>query len=256
MSAPRKPPSDGLEPLDKSELALLAELAEQRESSMDAEARARASALLAERAGVRAELAAHRELVSELRALPAPSEEPDWRALEASLVRACAEVPVPPRSWLSRALGWSPSWRWPALALGAAAAAALALVLVRGQARPGSLALGGGAQAYDARPADAAEPDAVTAVAVTGAAGDEDELAQLDEDDLRELVAEVPSAAAITLGLGEEDATGMSGDGDDAQEDSTDELLPDGELGAELERLDGEALRALDQWLDAPRQKG
>ena len=82
-------------------------------------------------------------------------------------------------------------------------------------------------------------------------AEEREEREEQEERELRALVAELPQAEAVTLGLAD-------GDRDEADDeaDDDDELLPADNFADELERLDGDALRALEAWLDDPKQKG
>jgi hypothetical protein len=192
------------------------------------------------------ELAAHRALVSELRALPeAPS--PNWRQLEASIRQACGEVPV--KKWWS----WGAlrdAWRLPTLGLGAAAMASLALLLWARAPKPAEAPIDAAVPGQPALKLDApvtppiAQPvaqgagDAATAMLL-----DDELIDDIDERGVDALVQQLPSEAALTLGATEDD----SEDGE--------ELLPSGSYDDEIERLDDEALRALGRWLDA-EQKG
>lgn len=256
--------------LSASERALLAELADERGlpgEDMTASARARAEELLARAPQEREQLGEQRALLAELRALPR-DPSPNWQELEASIRRACAEVPSPRRGWLR--------WRWPVLALGTAMVAATAALLLRAApAEPMELR----AAASDGAPSGTGAPEALSDRATNATDATDAMNAQLadpvsseppaeadplaeereereereeqEERELRALVAELPQAEAVTLGLAD-------GDRDEADDeaDDDDELLPADNFADELERLDGDALRALEAWLDDPKQKG
>ncbi|HRC58740.1 MAG TPA: hypothetical protein PKU97_22610, partial [Kofleriaceae bacterium] len=207
------------------------------------------------------QLGEQRALLAELRALPR-DPSPNWQELEASIRRACAEVPSPRRGWLR--------WRWPVLALGTAMVAATAALLLRAApAEPMELRAaasdgapsGTGApealrdratNAMDAMNAQLADPVSSEPPAEADPLAEErEEREEQEERELRALVAELPQAEAVTLGLAD-------GDRDEADDeaDDDDELLPADNFADELERLDGDALRALEAWLDDPKQKG
>jgi hypothetical protein len=187
-----------------------------------------------------AELASHRALVKDLRALPEPGTSPDWRMLEASIQRACAEVPVPRRWWT-----W-PALLLPALGVSAVAMAGLALALWTRVPQPVTAMVDAAAPSPSEPALAVAAPTAMPA-ADDGALYLDDELLSSDEIDERQvggLVEQIPAAAAITLGAA------------DAEPDDSDELLPQPSFERDLDQLDGDALHALDQWLDQPHQKG
>lgn len=206
---------------------------------------------------LRQELASHRALVSELRAMPTRAPSPDWGALEAKIRQACDEVPAR-RRWSLAAL--RELWRWPAFGVGAAAMASLALLLWQRTPRT-------------AEPIAAPTPRLVAEVPgpvevrppVEGPSGlrlEDETLAadEIDADGVDELMRQLPAEAAIALGAGGGDEGALFGDGADvADVDDLDEayapLLSGESYDDELEALDAEALRALDQWLEE-EQKG
>ncbi|MEZ4363104.1 MAG: hypothetical protein R3B48_23185 [Kofleriaceae bacterium] len=217
--------------------ALLAALCDEREP-LTAPERERAEAR-AGSAEARDQLAAHRRLVTELRGLSSRAPSPDWSALERSILRACDEArPKAARWWSWRSLGWP-------LGLAGLALAALALALWPRARAPHEAARAAIAPAE--RPEAPRPPPGLEAPADEPAIYLDDEVLASDEIDearLRDLVQQVPSAEAITLGFSVDD------DGDE------DALLPAIDLDAELERLDPDALRELERWLDAADRKG
>lgn len=247
-----------------AELALLADLV----SGVDpTDSRfARAEALLADEAS-RAEVDEHRRLVALLKEHAPPSSSPDWRALEASIQRACAAEQQRSRSWRS----WLRAWRWPVLALGTAAAAAAALAWLRTEAPIASPTQV--AATRENAPAQVAAPETPNAPGAPGAldvidawAALPEEAGWLDEpDDLAAASDEsselldgsdeqaLPRAAAITLGLAEEELPREEGQGAELGADS---LEPGEPWLEELQQIDGESLQRLDAWLDASKQKG
>lgn len=195
------------------------------------------------------ELASHRALVNELRGLPERAPSPNWRQLEASIRQACDEVPIK-RSWW-RSL--RDAWRVPTLGLGAAAMASLALLMWTRAPKPVE-------QPLDAAPHDVApnptKPNSPTDLAgrapspplaersaTTAMYLDDEVVDDIDERGVDELMRQLPDDDAFVLGTSEETS------------DDDDELLPGGSYDDEIEQLDDEALRALDQWLEA-EQKG
>jgi hypothetical protein len=211
--------ADGAERLPAAEQALVDELTEAPEAA--------------------AELDAHRALLRELRALPEPGPSPNWRMLEASIQRACAKVPTPRRWWTWSAL------RWPAFGASTVAMAGLALALWTRVPQPVTAGVDAAAAPAPTIPTVAVAPAA--APATDGALYLDDELLareEIDEHQVGGLVEQIPAAAAITLGAA------------DAEPDDSDELLPQPSFDHDLDQLDGDALRALDQWLDQPKQKG
>jgi hypothetical protein len=229
---------------DRETAALLAALADGRESLAD-DQRARAEALLAGSVETRDEVAMHRALVNDLRALPHRAPSPDWRTLEASIQRACADVSTVPRWW-----NW-PRLRWPVLGLTATVLAGLTLAIwSRTPMLADQTALLPRTIEDDARTTpeipvqlprrEAREPDIALVL--------DDELIredEIDESGVRDLVDQLPVAAAITLGAVEED-----------DDEVLDELLPQTTFDEEINKMDGEAIHSLDRWLDAPEQKG
>lgn len=249
--------------------ALLGALADDRSAGPEA---AEAAIGDGERARLEAELgslelrqalASHRALVGELRALPERAPSPDWRALEASIRRACDEVPAPRRwSWA----GLRELWRWPAVGMGAAVMAGLALLLWQRAPRPVEPAMDAAtdAAATAAAPMTPAPRDAGAATDATPIASaplylDEETLEadEIDEAGVNELMRQLPAGAAIALGAAEPgEGAASDDDADELERMDTDELLlPGDSFDDELERMDAEALRALDQWLEA-EQKG
>lgn len=259
-----------------SDLALLADLVGGIEPTDPRFARS--EALLADAAS-RAELDEHRRLVALLKEHAPPAANPNWHALEASIRRACEAEKPAPRSWLR----WL---RWPVLALGVAAAA-LALARLRTEApdvkppevakadaRPSGLVTSArhdapsAPSAHDAPSAPSAHdaPSAPSAPSApdTPSAHDApdliaawaalpDEAGWLDRaEGLSEGTEEVlPRAAAITLGLAEEESLREEG-----AELGFDVPEPGEPWLEELQQLDGESLRRLDAWLDSAKQKG
>jgi hypothetical protein len=191
-----------------------------------------------------AQLASHRALLTELRALPGRAPSPDWRALEVSIRQACAEVPVPRKLW-----SW-PTLRWPTLGVSATAAAVLAFAMWT--RAPGGLD-GSSATPHNDVASTPTSPEipvapqpTVVQLAPSGFLLD-DELISTDpavELGVSDLLEQLPSTDAITLGAIE------------AEPEDLDELLPRETFDHEIDQLDNDALRALDQWLDAPEQKG
>lgn len=196
-------------------------------------------------AAMTAELAAHRSLVRELRALPERAPSPNWRALEASIRQACDEVPLR-RSWWH---SLRDAWRLPALGLGGAAMAALALLLWARAPKPVEAPLDGAPResaaiamiATETLPPAASEHAASERVAALYL--DDEVVDDFDEGGVDELMKQLPEEAAFALGTSE----------GSAEED--DELLPGGAYDDEIDQLDDDALRALDQWLES-EQKG
>lgn len=254
--------------LSPSDLALLAELADG--AAPTGARRARAEALLADEA-CGAEVAEHQRLVAALREHAPSAPSLDWRALEASIQRACEVERQQPRSWLWRLR----AWRWPALALGVASAAAAVLVLRRAEPAPATRPLVAEASARPSEPAPSrahaalgAEPDGPGGIDVIDAwAALPDEAGWLDDerDDASEAALgwerddgampdppELPRAAAITLGL----STDPELTGDEEPEPGADAAETGEPWLEELHQLDGESLRRLDAWLDATKQKG
>lgn len=243
---------------DEDLAALLGALADGKEQLSDGEY-ARLEAELGS-AAMREELASHRALVSELRTTAERAPSPDWRALEASIKQACDEVPVARRwSWARlRDL-----WRLPTLGVGAVAMASLALLLWQRAPRPAEDLLDAGPVVVRTTPApqplQPPVPVAEVATANTVIFDDED----LDADDIDvqavgSLMAELPAEAAIALGAHGGAQAGAALDEPAEGGDDSDELLDGafaGELDQEIDQLDAEALRALDQWLDK-EQKG
>lgn len=258
--------------LSTSDLALLAELADG--AAPTGARRARAEALLADEA-CGAEVAEHQRLVAALREHAPPAPSLDWRALEASIQRACEVERQQPRSWLWRLR----AWRWPALALGVASAAAAVLVLRRPEPAPAPSVAE--ASAHPSEPAPSREHAALGAepgrpvrhgelgidvLDAWAALPDEAEWLDDERDDASDTALgweldegavpgspELPRAAAITLGVSDDpELLGGEEPGPEAGEA--------GEAGEpwleELHQLDGESLRRLDAWLDAAKQKG
>lgn len=220
--------------LSADELALLGALAAGDEPRQ-------AEAALPPDEELAAELASHRALVSELRGLPERAPSPNWRQLEASIRRACDEVPVKKRWW--QAL--REAWRVPTLGIGAAAMASLALLLWMRAPAPVDQPLDAApleivkVQAAERRESPApARPARSTAMYL-----DEEIVDDIDERDVDALMQQLPDEAAFALGTAEESSY------------DEDELLPGGSYDDEIEQLDDEALRALDRWLEAA-QKG
>ncbi len=247
-----------------SDLALLADLVGGIEPTDPRFARS--EALLADEAS-RAEVDEHRRLVALLKEHAPPSTNPNWRALEASIRRACEAERPAPRPWMR----WL---RWPALALGVAAAA-LALARLRTEApeakspevaeadarpsalvtaeRPASPHVPSASSATNPPSAPSASsatdaPDLITAWAALP-----DEAGWLDraEGPSEGVEDALPRAAAITLGLAEEESLREEG-----AELSFDVPEPGEPWLEELQQLDGESLRRLDAWLDSAKQKG
>lgn len=229
-----------------SDLALLADLVGGIEPTDPRFARS--EALLADEA-YRAELDEHRRLVAALKEHAPPVADPNWPALEASIRRACQAEQPQPRSWLR----WL---RWPALAIGVAATA-LALARLRTEApsaRPPEVAA---ADARPSAPVASASPDAPG----TPDAPDllsawealPDEAGWLDgAEEISEGAEEaLPLAAAVTLGLAEEEPLHEEG-----AEFGSEVTEPGEPWLEEFQQLDGESLRRLDAWLDAEKQKG
>lgn len=235
--------------------ALLGALADGKEPISDEEY-ARLEAELGASA-MREELASHRSLLSELRSTTERAPSPDWRALEASIKRACDEVPERRWSWARlRDL-----WRLPTLGVGAVAMASLALLLWQRAPRPAEDLLDAGPVVARApvTPQPPPAPALVAAAESETVIFDDEDLHADDIDDLAvgTLMAQLPDDAAIALGANVASQTGAALD-EPADGDDSDELL-DGafadELDQEIDQLDAEALRALDQWLDK-EQKG
>ncbi len=244
---------DGL-PSDMA--ALLGALADGKEP-VSGEEYARLEAELGSSA-MREELASHRALLGELRTTAARAPSPDWRALEASIKRACDEEPVARRwSWARlRDL-----WRLPTLGVGAVAMASLALLLWQRAPRPAEDLLDAGPVVVRATP----QPPTTLPTLVEADEADEatvifdDEDLHADDIDVQAvgtLMAQLPADAAIALGANSAAQTGAALD-EPADGDDSEELL-DGtftdELDREIDQLDAEALRALDQWLDKEQE--
>ena len=102
---------------DPASEALLAAYAD-GVAELTADERRRVEELLQSDASARAEVEAQRDLLGQLRALPAEGEEPDWHVLEQQIRSAVG--PIAPRPWWRR-------WFWlaPVGALAATAAGAL-----------------------------------------------------------------------------------------------------------------------------------
>jgi hypothetical protein len=203
--------------------------------------RRRGAALMAQ-PQLRDELAEHRALVAELRALPTRAPSPDWRALEAAIHDACDEATPRRRSW--RWLGLD--LRWSAGLALAGVAALLVVLWPRGPQEPPSGTLAAAPPVTRGGGAAVAAPAITAPVLAEAVTLDDEQLASedIDEQGLGQLVEQLPSAAAITLGIADDDG------GDE------DELLPRATFDDDLQDLDEDSLRTLDRWLDEPRQKG
>lgn len=227
--------------LSADELAMLGALAAGDDVSEPRGLRPREGSALDE--AMAAELASHRALVSELRGLPERAPSPNWRQLEASIREACDEVPVK-RSWWQ---ALRDAWRVPTLGLGAAVMASLALLMWTRAPKPVEQALDAAPREIERElPAKAAEPHApaLDERTASGAMFLDDEIVDdIDERGVDELMKQLPDDAAFALGASDQNS------------DDEDELLPGGAYDDEIEQLDDEALRALDQWLEA-EQKG
>jgi anti-sigma factor RsiW len=190
--------------------------------------RRRVEAQLAGDPQARADQAAVRTLLDQLRSLPAEGGEPDWMAMERSIRQAVGhDVPRP----------WWRRWRWIAPATMLATAAAVLLVM---WARPASIA-----------PPD---PPVVARVAPPSPAPrNAEEIVPLWLDGAE---VDVDLSASDMLGDSELGASGDSGDEDPAQPGAdTDEvaLLPATDL-AWIDRLDDAAIDRAERWL--ARKKG
>ncbi|MBA3395586.1 MAG: hypothetical protein H0T89_23255 [Deltaproteobacteria bacterium] len=196
-------------------------------SELSLDERRRVDDLLARDPALRADEAATRALIHDLRELPPEGQAPDWAALERSIHEAVGDtVPRP----------WYRAWRWivPGMALATAAAIIIVLGVANRAATPGP-STSGSAQ--------------LTEIAVT-AEGDGDRA-----DDTLALWLD----GAIVEGELDDDALLDDGWLDD-------EVAPyDGEpaaislLGGDalewVETLDGEDLERAEQWLDSPRSR-
>lgn len=239
----------------------LAERAADEMGELDEVELARLEAELASPA-LQAELASHRALVSELRALPERAPSPNWRELEAKIRQGCDEVPVQ-RRWSWQRL--REAWRLPTLGLGAAVMASLALLLWQRAPRPveegvripdATLAAELPSAAVPLAVPEEGSPPLVAMIDEPGEGGlyFDDELVlgeEIDERGVGALMQQLPDEAAITLGLG----TRADASERDDEGELDEVLLPGGSFDDELDELDAEALHELDQWLEA-EQKG
>jgi hypothetical protein len=203
-------------------------------------------------AAMREELASHRALVTELRAMPSRAPSPNWGALEASIKLACDEVGEP--RWWSRA-GLRQLWRWPTLGMGAAAMASLALLLWQRAPKPVEEVTTHRDAGHEVQPSPKlGSPQPVPAPQL-GITLDDEDLLDTDIDDgaVGELIAQLPPEVAATLDAQAAPAR-LAPDEDEDEDDlfggSFDEVLEQ-----EIDQLDAEALRALDQWLETEQKE-
>ncbi|HEU0030985.1 MAG TPA: hypothetical protein VFQ53_10135 [Kofleriaceae bacterium] len=190
-------------------------------SELSPEERRRVEALLADDPAARADEAATRALLGELRELPAMGQAPDWAALERSIGDAVG--PKVPRAW------WR-SWRFVLPGLALAATAAIVLVIAHGPAPQPREVVTAPVRSHDAPPVSAEPEHGVAALWLDGHA------------------VELDPATAAELDAAFDD--------DELDDIPVDELIAPSDL-AWIDELDDSELERAERWLDEPeRGKG